>query len=127
MKITAHFNINEFKCKDGTAVPARYQGNVMALCLALEHLRAKLGSPITIISGYRTKEYNLRCGGMPRSKHLNASAADCRVSGHSPEDVASALEELIADGTIPQGGIGTYPSQNFVHYDIRGTRARWKG
>lgn len=127
MKITAHFNINEFKCKDGTAVPARYQGNVMALCLALEHLRARLGSPIAIISGYRTKEYNLRCGGMPRSKHLNASAADFRVSGHSPEDVASVLEELIADGTIPQGGIGTYSSQNFVHYDIRGNRARWKG
>ena len=127
MKVTAHFSMSEFKCKDGTEVPARYQGNVAALCLALEQVRARLNAPITIISGYRTKTYNTKCGGSTRSKHLTASAADVRVSGHSPEDVAKLLEELISSGVIPQGGIGVYPTQNFVHYDVRLTRARWKG
>jgi len=127
LKITAHFNMNEFKCKDGAEVPHRYRGNVVALVGVLEKLRKHFDSPITVISGYRTKEYNLRCGGMPKSKHLDASAADMRVSGHAAEDVAKVLEDMIADGTIPQGGIGVYPSQNFVHYDIRLKRARWRG
>lgn len=127
MKITAHFNMDEFKCKDGTEVPQRYRGNVIALTGVLERLRSHFGAPITIISGYRTKEYNLRCGGMPRSKHLTAQAADIRVSGHGAEEVAKVLEEMIGSGEVPQGGVGTYVSQNFVHYDIRLTRARWKG
>jgi uncharacterized protein YcbK (DUF882 family) len=50
-----------------------------------------------------------------------------RVKGVEPAEVAEILEQLIADGVIPQGGIGVYPSQNFVHYDVRGKKARWKG
>ena len=42
-----------------------------------------------------------------------------------PAEVAACLEELIADGVIPQGGIGVYPSQNFTHYDVRLSKARW--
>ena len=127
MKPTAHFSMSEFDCKDGTDVPTRYHGNVIALCLVLEHLRAKFDVPIAIISGYRTKAYNLRCGGMPRSKHLTGSAADIRVSGQDPVAVAAELEDLIARGVIPQGGVGIYMSSNFVHYDIRGRKARWRG
>ena len=127
MKITSHFNMGEFKCKDGTEVPQRYRGNVVALTGVLEKVRAHFNAPVTIVSGYRTKEYNTRCGGSAKSKHLTASAADMRVSGHGAEEVARVLERMIDDGTIPQGGIGVYPSQNFVHYDIRLTRARWVG
>ena len=127
MKPTKHFSMSEFKCKDGTDVPARYQGNVIALCMVLERLRDQFNTPITIISGYRTKEYNLRCGGMPKSKHLTASAADIRVADQDPETVAAELEDLIGIGRIPQGGIGVYVSSNFVHYDIRGRKARWRG
>ena len=39
MQVTKHFKMSEFACKDGTQVPEKYQGNVAALCLALEHLR----------------------------------------------------------------------------------------
>ena len=125
MQVTKHFKMSEFACKDGTQVPEKYQGNVAALCLALEHLRARLGSPVVIISGYRTKEYNRRVGGASKSKHLTASAADVRLSGKSPADVSTCLDELIAEVTIPQGGIGVYPSQNVPHDHIRPTQATW--
>ncbi len=127
MKVTEHFTMSEFMCKDGTDVPSRYQGNVAALCLSLEYLRGLLASPVIIISGYRTKEYNTKCGGAVKSQHLTASAADIRVPGYTPDDVSQALEGLISSGKIPQGGIGVYPSQNFVHYDVRLERARWDG
>ena len=127
MQITTHFNMGEFKCKDGTDVPDELVGNVMALCLSLEHLRSEANAPITIISGYRTQKYNRECGGATNSQHLTAKAADIRVRGFTPTDVAAILEELISKGTIPQGGIGVYGAQNFVHYDVRGKRARWKG
>ena len=80
-----------------------------------------------IISAYRTKEYNKRVGGASRSQHLTGKAADIRLSGKTPDEVSACLEELIAEGTIPQGGIGVYPSQNFTHYDVRLSKARWNG
>ena len=127
MQITAHFNLSEFKCKDGTDVPDDLVGNTMALALSLEQLRAEVSAPITIISGYRTQAYNRTCGGATSSQHLLSKAGDIRVLGFTPTDVAAILEELIANGDIPQGGIGVYELQNFVHYDVRGKRARWKG
>ena len=127
MQVTKHFKLSEFACKDGTQVPTKYQGNVAALCLALEHLRAKLGSPVVIISAYRTKEYNKRVGGASKSQHLTAKAADIRLSGKTPAEVSACLEELIAEGIIPQGGIGVYPGSNFTHYDVRLSKARWDG
>jgi len=33
---------------------------------------------------------------------------------------------LIRAGKMKEGGVGLYVSQGFVHYDIRGTRARWR-
>ena len=125
--VTAHFKMSEFNCKDGTAVPPEYEGNVVALCLALEQLRAELGEPVTIVSGYRTAEYNARVGGAVKSQHLTAKAADVRLPNWSPADVAACLESMIAAGVVPQGGIGIYAASDFVHYDIRLTRARWTG
>ena len=85
-----------------------------------------MGKPITIISGYRTESYNERCCGSKNSQHLAATAADITVPGVSPSDVSLKIKELIDEGVILQGGVGLYPGR-FVHYDIRGTAARWEG
>ncbi len=127
MKITGHFTLDEFKCKDGTEVPEDFRGYTMALATCLERIRAEFNAPIQVISAYRTPEYNKRCGGSKNSQHLLGKAADIRISGITVADLASTVERLIEEGAIIQGGIGTYPKQNFVHYDIRGNRARWKG
>jgi uncharacterized protein YcbK (DUF882 family) len=74
-------------------------------------------------SGYRTTSHNKKVGGAPKSQHLTASAADISVKSMTPKQLANSIEELIAKGKMKQGGIGIYPT--FVHYDIRGTKARW--
>lgn len=124
MKLTQNFSLEEFNCKDGTTVPEKYYSNVLKVAENLEVLREYLQRPIIISgSGYRTKKHNTEVGGAPKSQHLTASAADISVHGLPPMQIAEAIETLIEEGKMQQGGMGVYPT--FVHYDIRGTRARW--
>lgn len=123
MNLTQHFKLEEFDCRDGSPTPQHIQIRLVELAMNLEKLRAYLGAPITITSGYRTPEYNRKVGGAPRSQHVEGRAADIRVQGLSPAQVAAKIEELIANGDMAQGGIGIYNS--WVHYDIRGVRVRW--
>lgn len=124
MKLTQNFSLEEFNCKDGTTVPEKYYSNVLKVAENLEVLREYLKIPIIISgSGYRTKKHNTEVGGAPKSQHLTASAADISVHGLSPMQIAEAIETLIEEGKMQQGGMGVYPT--FVHYDIRGTKARW--
>lgn len=122
-QLTPHFKLSEFDCKNGERVPPGLQPNTLKLALALEELRAYLGLPITIMSGYRTAAYNKACGGAPQSRHVQADGADLQVKGVSPDTVADAIEHLIAAGKMPQGGIGRY--SGWCHYDTRGRKARW--
>jgi GH24 family phage-related lysozyme (muramidase) len=121
---SAHFTLAEFASSDGADTPRGAIGNVQTLMNQLEVLRAELGgNPITIISGYRSPSHNTSVGGAARSQHLCGRAADIRVRGYTPAQVHAKIEELIAAGRMVQGGLGIY--NTFVHYDIRGTRARW--
>ena len=123
--LTENFSLHEFRCKDGSDVPEDLMDNVTFLAENLQKLRDRLGVPNTIISGYRSPEYNKRCGGVKRSQHLLATAADIRVANHSPADVQGIVISMIKDDEMHQGGVGVYPS--FLHYDVRGRAARWKG
>lgn len=125
--ITAHFKWSEFRCKDGTDVPSEYRNNCKALVENLEVLRKHVGSSIKIVCGYRTPSYNTKPGQVPTSQHLYAKAADIRVKNMSVHEVHDAIETLIRRGSMKQGGLGAYPDKrnNFVHYDIRGKKARW--
>ena len=125
--ITLHFKSSEFDCKDGTAYPEEWFPRLVTLCVCLEQIRHELGGkPMTIISGFRTEPYNQRCGGSTKSQHLEGIAADIRVKGVTPQEIAVIIEGLIENGRCLEGGIGVYPSQNFVHYDFRGDKARWQ-
>lgn len=121
---TAHFSISEFACKDGTPVPKAYYPQVQVLMDNLEVLRAAMGGyPIHINSGYRTKKHNAAVGGKPQSLHLTAHAADIVIKGYTPAQIRTKIEALIKAGKMTQGGIGKYAT--FVHYDVRGYKARW--
>jgi hypothetical protein len=121
---TAHFNMSEFDSNDGVAVPEMYKGNVCQLMKYLEVIREELGgNPIHINSGYRTPSHNTAVGGVSNSQHLLGKAADIRVSGKTATQVKQAIEKLISEGKISEGGVGYYPT--FIHYDIRGVKTRW--
>ena len=115
---TEHFKLREFACRDGSAVPRAYWGNVRALMAELEKIRGVWGRPIVINSGYRTKTYNQQCGGAKASQHLTANAVDFNVQGVAPSAVYAKL-----DAMYPNQGLGKYAG--FTHLDLRGYRARW--
>lgn len=123
MKLTTNFNLNEFNCRDGTEVPLELESNVRLLAAQLQVIRDQIGIPITINSAYRTGAYNAIVGGSPKSQHLLAKAADITTTGHTPGQLAVIVKKLIKEKKILQGGVGIYLT--FVHYDIRGTAARW--
>lgn len=120
---TEHFRIEEWRCKDGSDVPTKYYGNLNKLMAKLEDLRHAAGDrPITIVSGYRSPEYNealrKRSSGVAKnSQHLYATAADIRVSGLTPSQVYK-----LADPIFKDGGMGKYDT--FVHVDV-GPARRW--
>ena len=122
--LTVNFKLSEFASR-GTPVPQKYRANVKKLAQNLQVLRNKLGAPITVISGYRTLSHNQKVNGASKSQHLLAKAADIQVKGYTPTQVYCAIENLIRQGKMLQGGLGIY--RTFVHYDIRGFKARWKG
>lgn len=125
MQLEKNFNIDEFKCKDGTSVPNEYLSNVELLAKNLQVLRDKVGLPIIIISGYRSPEYNKKIGGAKRSQHMLAKAADIIIKGMSSTEVKNVIISLIKSGEMHPGGIGLY--QTFTHYDVRGQNRRWYG
>jgi uncharacterized protein YcbK (DUF882 family) len=125
MKLTENFSLWEFRCRDGTNVPDEFMENVQKLAENLQVLREVVKEPIRVISGYRTKKYNTRIGGARRSQHMYAKAADIKISGMTPKEVKELIDNLIVVGAMHRGGVGIY--RTFVHYDVRGRNARWKG
>ena len=124
-QLTKNFKLSEFKCRDGSVVPDELLDNVELLSKNLQVLRDYIGKPIRVISGYRSPKYNRRIGGARKSQHMQAKAADIKVSGMAPDEVRDAILHLIEEGKMMQGGVGRYRS--FTHYDVRARKARWSG
>ncbi len=129
--LTPNFNLAEFASHDRgliTPVPAEHMANVTELARNLQRLRDKLGTAITVTSSYRTLAHNINVGGVGDSRHLTASAADFVVPGVLNADVYCAIEDLIREGRMRNGGLGYYgEGNNHIHYDTRPTPTRWPG
>ena len=122
MKLTTNFSLNEFN-KRNYNVPTDVLRNLIDLAKNLQVLRDEVKKPIKITSGYRPAELNAKVGGATKSRHITGQAADFKIEGYTPKQVAAIIEKLIAEGKMKQGGLGTYST--WVHYDVRGTKARW--
>jgi len=102
MRLSQHFSLQEFTFSQTAtrlgipnAPPPDAIARMIALCEdVLEPLRAELGRPIIVTSGYRSPELNAAIGGSPRSQHCRGEAADIIVPGLSPLDVCRAVVEL---------------------------------
>lgn len=127
LRLTPNLFLDEFDCHDGSPVPDKYLANVRRLAVNLQALRSFYGRPLVVISGYRSPAWNLKVKGEDQSQHLVAAAADIVVAGVAPLAVADTIEKLIRDGKMEEGGLGRYPHGTWVHYDVRGHRARWIG
>lgn len=112
-QLSPHFKVREFACKDGSDA-VFIDTELIAL---LEDLRNHYKAPITILSGYRTPDYNKSVGGATASQHMEGTAADIRIKGVSPEQVYNDCD------VWHKGGLGKYPT--FTHIDVRKKRTRW--
>jgi uncharacterized protein YcbK (DUF882 family) len=121
--MTEHFKKEEFRSNDGAHFPYEVKQNLKVLAEQLEVLREHFQKPININSGYRSPKHNAKVGGAENSQHLLGKAADVVIEGISPDEVADAIEFLIDNKMMKQGGLGRYV--DFTHYDIRGKKSRW--
>lgn len=122
MKLTTNFSLNEFN-KHNFTVPTDVLRNLIELAKNLQVLRDEVKKPIKITSGYRPAEHNAKIGGATKSRHITGEAADFKIEGYTPKQVAAIIEKLIAAGKMKEGGLGTYST--WTHYDCRLTKARW--
>ena len=122
MKLTTNFNLSEFNKHNFTITDTIFQ-NIFELAKNLQVLRDEVKKPIKITSGYRNAEFNSKIKGAKQSRHITGEAADLKIEGYTPKQVAAIIEKLIAAGKMKQGGLGIYST--WIHYDIRLTKARW--
>lgn len=116
-KLSENFKVKEFACKDGSDVVFV----APKLVEILQNVREHFGKPVNINSAYRTPTYNKKVGGSTYSQHQYGTAADIKINGVSPKDVAAYVETLLPN----TGGIGIY--SNFTHVDVRDEKSRWNG
>jgi len=123
MQVTKNFKLSELEFSD--QVPPELISNAVELLQNLQVIRDHFQKPIIIISGYRSPTRNEAVGGAKKSQHMEAKAADIKINGIPTEELFSRIDKLMSQGKIKLGGLGFYPDQGFVHYDIRGIKARW--
>ena len=118
-RLSAHFQVKEFKCKDGSD---KIIVNTDLINL-LERLYDKLGAgAINITSGYRTPSHSVKVGGYATDQHTKGNAADITAkkkdgTPFSSKDITLALEDL-----NHAGGIGLINKNGSVHLDVRGKK-----
>lgn len=118
-KLSTHFKVKEFACKDGSdAVLVAPR-----LVMVLQSIRSHFGAAVTINSGYRTPQYNTKVDGVAHSQHCYGTAADISVRGQKPPAVAAYARQIMPDW----GGVGVYAKKGFTHIDVREAKADWNG
>ena len=104
MSLTKHFTLAEMTVSQtaarlgiSNAPDAAAIANLKRVCEALELVRALVGGPIIVSSGYRGPALNRAIGGSTSSAHMVGLAADFDRPGLTPKQVA----QKIAASKIP--------------------------
>jgi hypothetical protein len=156
-KVSPHFTLKQFLCKEDTTKNfPKYVLFKERLPLKLEAVLERVNAmgftvdTLHVMSAFRTPFYNHAIGDVKYSMHQWGSAADIYIDPQKKDRMADlnrdgqidiqdskflydAVERMLAtkDFARFQGGMGYYPANSahppFVHVDVRGAAARWKG
>ena len=95
MNLSEHFTLEELTFtnhREFDNTPNQLQiNNLQRLAEFLETVRALLGKPILVDSGFRSPEVNHAVGSTSNSQHMKGCAADIRVPGMTPAEVVKAI------------------------------------
>ncbi len=142
--IVGSFRLKDFICTDASykqcvtnnrehitcALDKRIFYKTLDLIQSLEQ-KGHDPSAFSVKNGHRHPAYNEQIGGASLSRHIRGEAVDIVVADIDKngrieqEDKDIILDILETEVIKDQGGIGRYPGSMSVHYDVRGTRARW--
>ena len=128
MNLSAHFTLQELTAsktaeKRGidNSPSLAVLANLRSLAALLEQVRAAVGLPISVSSGYRCAALNRAVGGTPSSAHMNGLAADISAPGLAPKDLATAImasgvqfDQLIDEGSWVHIGLSRGAPRNQV-------------
>jgi len=103
--LSEHFKESEFACKHCGEVKVDKK-----LIELLEELRRYFGQAVSITSGYRCELHNEAVGGARKSQHMTGKAADIKIKGITPKEVAERARKTF-------GFVKIYKS--WVHVDVR--------
>lgn len=113
VKLTRNFSLEEFLVS--STADARGIANTPTeeherrireiLAPGLQVIRDELGVAITITSAYRNAKVNKLVGGVPKSDHTEAWAADIRAAGYSAYGLAKRIAEMMEPGGVLAGKV----------------------
>lgn len=129
-----YFSISEFIRSDAadkyqvSNIPADEEllavlNNIKALVdNILDPLREKIGLPIIIKSGYRSKRVNELVGGSVFSQHMAGKAADIHVQGYTSQQMEIVYQTIQMCYNFDQ--LIFYPYKNIIHVSWNGDKNR---
>ena len=113
--LSTNFKSTEFDCHgSGCCSSTKVDEKLVEY---LQKIRDHFGKSVNINSGYRCKTHNASVGGASQSNHMDGEAADIRISGAAPLEIAQYAEHI---GIL---GIGVYSWG--VHIDTRTSKYFW--
>jgi uncharacterized protein YcbK (DUF882 family) len=115
--ISPHFKLREFECRCCRRVMLSSR-----LVPMLEELRAALGRPLAITSGFRCERHNAAVGGAKRSFHLIGCAVDILYRPASLSLKAIEMELLKIKAASEKAGFYEFlpnPRNNYIHFSCK--------
>jgi hypothetical protein len=156
--VSDHFSLGDFLTHDQQAVWPKYLVLDLRLVDKLELVLLELEqrgyatNGVTVMSGFRTPQYNVgggnTSGRASLSRHMYGDASDIFIDNDGngwmddlnrdgklnikdAEVLLAAVERVEREHPGLIGGAGVYPAESghgpFIHIDVRGYRSRWIG
>ena len=120
IKLSNDFKVREFGCKCDRCDEILIDS---VLVQWLQKIRDHFGASVNINSGFRCPEHNAEVGGAETSHHMRGMAADIRVWGVSPLEVAQYAENI----GVRRIGLYEGDEGNFVHIGSDTRKRFWLG
>lgn len=97
-RLSPHFSLREMIRSEYAArhdldntPPNAVIDKLIVVAEGLERIRAVVGVPIAVQSGYRSPRVNAGVGGAATSQHLKGEAADINAVGYKPRELAAKI------------------------------------
>ena len=89
-KVTANFKLGDFL----STTKGRYGFMAEYALNYIQNVRAELGVPLAVTSGYRSPAYNKKIDGAKISRHMYGDAIDVAASNATPNQIRAACKKI---------------------------------